>query len=976
MPPPPPPNTPPSTPPASPTPVFINPDLTFQPPSDYYLFLTDYDGKRISIVDLSTNKVIKNIAVDGHPFRIDFTPDNTKAYVCCDIDNDRTEVCVIDLAQDAEVARIRLLYTCNPRSVTFSPDGKTAYIVSYDYSSLGDAVWTYDTSTYQVIDLFSTTGGSLVTLNPGHDRLIVGSGFGYLSVLDIATGATLQTVMASVSGFDRMKVSPDGKYIIAYNNKENMLYRIDLSTFAIVKIPYVDFGENGPADWWATDLSITPDGKLAVLSFQDYDIITTYNIVGDFHRTGHDDIQGFSSGPVAFGLNGDFIYMFENGDVSVYNKTTSAVQEYAFMGTIPVSFSPRSMVVHKKIVSSGGSSPPMAQISPLYQGSSGNKGRAVTSGSPAIAGEGGTLYVCNKDANSVSVINASTGTIESTISVQSDPMAAAVSPDCKYLYVVSRYPGKLTVFDTVTKAVVKSADISSSYVQDVGVSLDGKYVYVADAGPDYVRVFDAATLQEIKDVTDLFPYSFRVAVNPAGGALYTTVTDEIHIAPGIAVIDPVTYKTVRTIRYSGYEAVQFNGNGSRAFVLDPFDNAVAMLDTGSMKMLYRDMIGVGQNPVSSVENANHSLLYVLGEGDQTVSIINTSTAKVVDKLDLSSVTPAGGKAPKIAVGANGTLLYVVYSGANKMLAIDIASARVAFSVAVGANPVDLILAYPRETAQPQPVDVTGPQQPWYSGIHTGLFQNFTVPGQYQTGGKKVRINGSTINISDGSSISGLLKGGLFIIPLLDKDGKQIGEIDASVNADAGSSNGTISGGTMVLGQNGSLAGEGTSLLVEAALNGMPADPGLNVSFVPADEPLPGAILEFLKKNGLSPVGRPAALVHIDRQNLVNGRDIRSATLKFTAPALDGDLKYYVVRQRDDGKCELLKTVQTNSTDGKNVVIEASSPDGFSTFAMVKATGTPVASPAPSGSELGVAFAVVSLMLIGLIAISRVKQDKR
>jgi hypothetical protein len=252
----------------------------------------------------------------------------------------------------------------------------------------------------------------------------------------------------------------------------------------------------------------------------------------------------------------------------------------------------------------------------------------------------------------------------------------------------------------------------------------------------------------------------------------------------------------------------------------------------------------------------------------------------------------------------------------------------------------------------------------------------TVPGHYRTRGTGVTFNGSTANTSDGSPLIDLFQGGKLFIPLLDKGGDQVGQIEASVSADPGSSNGTVNGGTLTLGLNDSLAGAGASLIVEAALNDLPADPGLNVTFEPAYEPLPEIILAFLRQNGLTPVGRPAALVHIDRHNLVNGRDIRTATLKFTALAPDGDLKYYVVRLRDDGKCELLKTVQTDSPDGKNVIIEASSPDGFSTFALVTASETPAATPAPSGGALFGVMAVLPMIVAGIMALGKRNRGKR
>ncbi|HUL61707.1 MAG TPA: hypothetical protein VLT35_01490, partial [Methanocella sp.] len=159
---PPPPPPPPSIPPASPTPIALTPPAyTYEPAYDDYLFMTNYDGKRLAILDFSTNKVVANIPLGGHPKRIAFTPDSRKAYVTCYFDGPEpyTGICVVDLTQNEQVAVIKLLYGGDADGVVFSADGKVAYIVSGSFMAPGRGIWTYDTSTYRPLDYLSPAYG-------------------------------------------------------------------------------------------------------------------------------------------------------------------------------------------------------------------------------------------------------------------------------------------------------------------------------------------------------------------------------------------------------------------------------------------------------------------------------------------------------------------------------------------------------------------------------------------------------------------------------------------------------------------------------------------------------------------------------------------------------------------------------------------------------------------------------------------------
>ena len=109
--------------------------------------------------------------------------------------------------------------------------------------------------------------------------------------------------------------------------------------------------------------------------------------------------------------------------------------------------------------------------------------------SPILSHDGRTVYVCNRFENAVSVVDLATARRTKTIPVKRDPVAAALTPDGKFLFVVNHMPdgradldyvaSKLSVIDTASGKIVNSIRLvnGAEGMRGVHVSPDGKYVY-------------------------------------------------------------------------------------------------------------------------------------------------------------------------------------------------------------------------------------------------------------------------------------------------------------------------------------------------------------------------------------------------------------------------------------------------------------------------------------------------------------------
>jgi YVTN family beta-propeller protein len=73
--------------------------------------------------------------------------------------------------------------------------------------------------------------------------------------------------------------------------------------------------------------------------------------------------------------------------------------------------------------------------------------------------------VANPDSNTVSVIDATTGTVSHTISVAGDPETLALTPNGQRLWVGQNSAGTMTVLNTATDAVVGDINLGGGGAQ-------------------------------------------------------------------------------------------------------------------------------------------------------------------------------------------------------------------------------------------------------------------------------------------------------------------------------------------------------------------------------------------------------------------------------------------------------------------------------------------------------------------------------
>jgi YVTN family beta-propeller protein len=204
-------------------------------------------------------------------------------------------------------------------------------------------------------------------------------------------------------------------------------------------------------------------------------------------------------------------------------------------------------------------------------------------------GSDGRLYVANEDVATATVLDTKTGKIIARVKVGEEPEGVRVSPDGRYTLVTNESDNSISVIDTKTLKEVKHI-IVGKRPRDVAFTPDGKMAYVSGE-------FDSSV------------YRIRI---PEGAPVERIVQLDANAKP---------------------MAVKLDSKRNRLYVSTGRGGKVAVIDVSGTPKLLRE-IPVGQRPWGIALSADGKWLYTANGPSNDVSVVDTTSMKVVKKISV------------------------------------------------------------------------------------------------------------------------------------------------------------------------------------------------------------------------------------------------------------------------------------------------------------------------------------------------------
>ncbi|MDH5668599.1 MAG: beta-propeller fold lactonase family protein, partial [Nitrospira sp.] len=279
----------------------------------------------------------------------------------------------------------------------------------------------------------------------------------------------------------------------------------------------------------------------------------------------------------------------------------------------------------------------------------------------AISPDGRKVYVANKTAHTVSMVNTATNQVIGTTPDLSMPVhSLAVSPDNRRLYIVTGNVGSGMIFvrDSANLADIDTIPISARddsrlNPQGIAVSPDGQLLYLSDnRDGGAVTILDTATksmIQSFPGVAGTMPLG--VIPHPDGQHAYFTFAGPTN---EVAVYDVLSKSITSTFTVGSRPVgIAVTQDGGKVYVSNEQDNSVTIFNTETSGPPVTTPVGT--SPAGVAISPDGSQVYVANRGDGTITVLSTTTDQVLDALTVGAA-PTG-----IAITPDGKRAYVTDS---------------------------------------------------------------------------------------------------------------------------------------------------------------------------------------------------------------------------------------------------------------------------------------------------------------------------
>jgi YVTN family beta-propeller protein len=219
------------------------------------------------------------------------------------------------------------------------------------------------------------------------------------------------------------------------------------------------------------------------------------------------------------------------------------------------------------------------------------------------------------DIHAISVLDTTSNTVVATIQVETRPFLSAVSPDGTRLYVPNHDTDSVSVIDTTTDQLITSIQVAPN-PHWVAFTPDGTKVYTANHDSNLVSAIDPATNKVITTIaTPKSPHS--IAMHPTLPLLIVACFD----ADEAAVIDTNTDQVVTTVKVGpDPQFAAWSADGRFAYIVNNDDNTVSVVDATTFTVV--GTVFTGASPTSLAQSPDGSRGYVSNLDDGTLTELN------------------------------------------------------------------------------------------------------------------------------------------------------------------------------------------------------------------------------------------------------------------------------------------------------------------------------------------------------------------
>jgi YVTN family beta-propeller protein len=255
------------------------------------------------------------------------------------------------------------------------------------------------------------------------------------------------------------------------------------------------------------------------------------------------------------------------------------------------------------------------------------------------------------------------------------PLNLVVSSTGKFMAVTNNGQGKqsLTLIDPTARKIRHEIEINKSWY-GLAFNKSETRLYASGGNDNMILIYDITNSQLTRVDSIVLGQPWPVRISPTGiaiddeeGKLFIATKDD----SSIYVADLATKESVKLpLGHEAY-ACLLSPDRKVLYVSLWGGDKVALVDTRQIKIM--TTVDVGSNPNEMTLTKDGKFLYVANGNDNSVSVIETSTQKVVEVLSsaLFPDSPAGSTPNSVALSDDEEVLYIANADNNCLAVFDV-----------------------------------------------------------------------------------------------------------------------------------------------------------------------------------------------------------------------------------------------------------------------------------------------------------------
>lgn len=305
---------------------------------------------------------------------------------------------------------------------------------------------------------------------------------------------------------------------------------------------------------------------------------------------------------------------------------------------------------------------------------------------PAAPPDPGTrIYVANESSNTVTVIDAASLTVVSTVDARNHSTHdLSLTRDGRRLFATNLASGRLSVIDTLTLETVASIFTGvRSHV--VTLTNDNRQAWVANIGENTISIVDAETLRILGTIpTGKGPTGLTFSRD--GRFAYVSNQGD----RTVQVIDTASHGVIKTMPVGVNPHFLVLGSDGRIWGCNTGGNDIYVIDPSTQSLAASVVVGPAPQQIAfAYKGIAGPNAYVTVAGTNEVMVVGVDRSGELKILEKIAV---GDRPNGIWANAQGTRVFVVHEGSNDLRVIDTSTSQVIATVQVGRKPIRVVVS--------------------------------------------------------------------------------------------------------------------------------------------------------------------------------------------------------------------------------------------------------------------------------------------